>query len=187
MSFEWVSNQYLTQVIQLPNAFSPEECNRIIAINHPMHEAKIIGKDNDTPIEKTIRSSRLKPIIENIENQWIHDKLKFIVGEANKQCFNFDYDRLYSTQVIEYTTGDFYNWHIDIGPLDNCFRKISLVVFLSDPKTFEGGHLQMSEISLPQEQGTAVLFPSYLRHQVQTVTNGVRYSMVSWAIGPCFR
>jgi len=68
-------------------------------------------------------------------------------------------------------------------------RRLSLTINLSDPKDYEGGEL---EIDLGQNQtqqlkgqaGSAVVFPSHVRHKVTPVTKGDRTSIVLWMNGP---
>lgn len=46
-----------------------------------------------------------------------------------------------------------------------------------------GGHRAV----ISNEAGTVVVFPSFLLHGVENVTSGVRYSLVTWMVGPSFR
>jgi PKHD-type hydroxylase len=79
-------------------------------------------------------------------------------------------------------------------------RKLSIIVQLSDPEDYKGGdvfisrppkdgHLDIYGETLPQfrEKGTVIVFPSYARHKVTPVTEGVRKSAVAWACGPPFK
>ena len=64
-------------------------------------------------------------------------------------------------------------------------RKISLVVFLSDTKDYDGGDFEFQEeAKIPAEKGSILIFPSFLSHRVTPVTRGLRYSLVNWFIGP---
>jgi len=38
-----------------------------------------------------------------------------------------------------------------------------------------------------QEQGSIIIFDSREWHRVSPVTKGVRYSLVSWSLGPAFK
>ena len=75
----------------------------------------------------------------------------------------------------------------------NVTRKLSLTLQLSDPNTYEGGKFLLfngeHEPSEPpiREQGSIIVFDSRLWHKVTPVTKGVRYSLVSWVLGPHFR
>lgn len=86
--------------------------------------------------------------------------------------------------------GQFYDQHLDLSqylttpPLE---RKMSVVLFLSDPADFEGGDLIIMKQTIPKKQGTIVVFPSFMPHQVTPVTKGVRYSAVCWVAGSTFK
>ena len=70
-------------------------------------------------------------------------------------------------------------------------RKISTVTQLSPPSNYDGCrlHLFTSQDQEMQhvEAGDTILFPSYLPHCVTPITRGVRYSLVSWVMGPAFQ
>ena len=66
---------------------------------------------------------------------------------------------------------------------------------LSDPKTYEGGHLEFyrgERLMTEQEnkdirdQGSVIVFDSRDYHRVTPVTKGIRYSIVCWTVGPNF-
>lgn len=76
-------------------------------------------------------------------------------------------------------------------------RKLSVTVSLNDPKEYRGGNLRFDlgphrkdryhtckEI---RPQGSIVVFPSHLYHQVTPVTKGTRYSLVAWNLGNPFK
>ena len=70
-------------------------------------------------------------------------------------------------------------------------RKISVILPLSDPKSYGGGNFQLSfgkakTIKEGREQGTMLFFPSYLWHRVTPLTKGTRYSLVAWICGKPF-
>jgi len=108
--------------------------------------------------------------------------------EANK-VWNYHVLRLEKIQMSKYIDGGHYDWHMDSKePVNNEQRKLSIVLLLND--NFEGGMLEIE--SNPNEnvlksQGDIVVFPSFLKHKVHPVTNGTRYTAVSWAYGNPFR
>ena len=77
----------------------------------------------------------------------------------------------------------------DVGGTIN-YRKLSITVQLSDPSDYEGGDLQFlitrEPVTAKREKGNAIVFPSFMIHQVKPVTKGVRYSLVCWCSGPAF-
>ncbi len=72
-------------------------------------------------------------------------------------------------------------------------RKLSTTISLNDPSEYQGGNLRFDlgphrgeryhtckEI---RPQGSIIVFPSHVYHQVTPVTKGTRYSLVSWSLG----
>jgi PKHD-type hydroxylase len=61
---------------------------------------------------------------------------------------------------------------------------ISFTVFLSDPRTYEGGALHLRTLDDDREfrpaAGSIVLYPTGLLHRVTPVTAGVRLACVGW-------
>lgn len=125
----------------------------------------------------------------NLENYLLR-----FVNEANAIFFNVDIQQeMREIQFSEYHAeySGKYDWHHDINwnNTKNFDRKLSVVVQLSDPSTYEGGVFEFSEVETPKtedwkHQGSVLVFPSYLLHRVTEVTQGVRYSLVSWVRGP---
>ena len=78
-------------------------------------------------------------------------------------------------------------------------RKISVTINLSKPEYYEGGNLKFDfghhnndierfyECKEIRPQGSIIVFPSFLYHQVTPVTSGNRYSLVMWCLGKPFR
>ena len=103
-------------------------------------------------------------------------------------------------QLTKYEPGDFHSWHID-EEIDfkkwneehenwdpeygNKIRKITGILQLSDPTSYEGGDLMLkSNAVISHKQGDLIVFPSFLEHQVAKVTGGTRFSLVLWHKGP---
>ena len=86
-------------------------------------------------------------------------------------------------QFAVYNKGDYYGWHRDSNPTNN--RVLSVTVQLSKTSEYEGGDLvfDYDRHSMPRVQGTVIIFPSNLYHEVTPVTKGTRYSLVQWFKG----
>jgi PKHD-type hydroxylase len=97
------------------------------------------------------------------------------------------------TQIGRYKSVDngFYDWHMDSYPPKNGIqRKLTCVILLNDSTDYEGGELQIKNLEdriLLKNQGSVIVFPSFIDHRVTPVTKGVRYTAVTWALGPSFR
>jgi PKHD-type hydroxylase len=85
-------------------------------------------------------------------------------------------------RITRYNVGDYIGKHNDMGPIGFITkRRLTLVMQLSDPNTYEGGDLVFEDGKrLNREQGSYVVFPSYKYHEVQPVLTGVRYSLSWW-------
>ena len=119
---------------------------------------------------------------------------------ANKS-WGFNISKYESVQFTEYQPKGHYNWHNDSmkNPMNlkNMQRKLSVSLQLSKPEDYDGGdlkfnlrgldsHIEDNIMSPPPEfkqQGSVVIFPSFLWHKVEPITRGTRYSLVVWALG----
>lgn len=76
-------------------------------------------------------------------------------------------------------------------------RKLSMTLNLNEPGDYEGGLLKFDfgphaqkryhECTEIAPQGSLIVFPSFIYHQVTPVTRGTRYSLVLWTLGPPFK
>jgi hypothetical protein len=112
---------------------------------------------------------------------------------ANKIAeWNFVVTSVEPLQIGKYTAGSHYDWHSDLSIPDanNITRKLSAILFLSDPKDYEGGELLFKDFELANKrpsQGSLIVFPSFFSHKVAPVTAGERFTAVCWATGPQFK
>jgi len=172
------------------NVFSKKECELIINSEGDFIESKIDKKSSYNELDKSQRSSKEKILLSNDRNLWIYERLEKYIIEANKQFFNFDITVIKELQVLKYEENDFFLFHHDIGSQLPSTRKLSIVVFLSHASEYEGGQLNFiprPRINLNNKQGTMIIFPSYLMHEVTKITWGERYTLVAWVHGPRFR
>jgi PKHD-type hydroxylase len=70
-------------------------------------------------------------------------------------------------------------------------RKLSFVINLSDPESYEGGNIEFLNISadptLLKEQGACLIFPSYLAYSIAPVTKGTKKIIVGHVHGAVFK
>ena len=179
----------LFQVLTHIGVFSIDDCQKIINDNSSEGfgvAEVVVGRNDDTPKENLqIRDSSNIWIERNDTNMWLFDKMLALVMSANKQ-FGFEVDFFEALQLAKYEVGQFYNWHVDLGPGHMGNRKLSVTVQLSDTDSYEGGDLVLddgADFMAPRELGSVTVFPSFMRHKVTPVTKGTRYSLVVWASG----
>ena len=117
--------------------------------------------------------------------------------KANEIVYHYNVTKFTPCQFAQYNVGDFYDYHQDSGmtitEFENETRKLSMTVQLSDPKDYEGGEFYFyNGIKEPEEppiqdRGSILVFDSRMWHKVAPITKGVRYSLVSWILGPHFQ
>ena len=168
-----------------------------------LDEERTTGRKGDYKPDPRLRISDLHWTTE----QWLYDLIWPYMVEANdKAGWRYIIKGAESMQITRYEKGGFYSFHRDgMGDhlsaysdpgkqfIDGHVRKLSMTVMLND--NFEGGEFQFAgyskekcEISTPEfnKVGSIVIFPSYIEHRVTPVTKGIRYSLVTWFLGPPF-
>lgn len=174
-------------------AFTPEECEKIIALVGDNWQRALVGGGAE---DGTRRRSDVAWLNWNANDNWLWDKLADWTTNINQQFFGFELGSFAEAlQVTRYRSEEqgHYSWHQDIGAGTMSIRKLSFVVQLTDPAQYTGGALDLfmakveKNISVPNAQGTIVFFPSYEPHRVTPVKSGVRHSLVGWVSGIPFR
>lgn len=178
-------------------ALSPEDCEALIAhgLGVPAQDGTI-GHGGKSVADETMRRSVVRWL--NRDDEFLYSlfaRIEKMALQANANAFGFDLAGFHEVQFTEYDAGQagHYDWHED-----NCWkhakpfdRKMSMVIQLSDPATYEGGKLLLHNDPLPDgtfvNQGSALFFPAFNRHKVTPLTAGKRYSLVTWFVGPQFR
>jgi len=106
--------------------------------------------------------------------------------------FGVSTDVVEEPQFLHYEEGDFFVAHQDGNtPVirdQTLARRISLVVFLSDPSSYEGGALTLhgwypdweKRHVIAAEAGTLIAFRAETTHEVTPLTSGERFTIVSW-------
>lgn len=139
-------------------------------------------------LDSDVRRARQTTVRRNPETLWIYEQLARAIDRCNRESFGFDLrDFSEDLAIVDYRTGDFYEWHLDMGR-GAISRKLSVSLMLSSPEDYEGGGLAFPGTQLERvPRGSAVVFPSFLLHGVQPVKRGRRCSLVAWVGGPRFR
>jgi PKHD-type hydroxylase len=182
------------------NAVLPNMCNQLRThFDEKKYECSYIGGGSTTILDKEIRDT---------DQQWApkNDLLeciltRFIMRANQEALWNFDITEPEQVQITRYKENQFYKQHMDsfvkgsdviatgnggaiIVPMLSQ-RKLSASLLLNDESEYEGGDLIiLDEIVKTKKQGTIIVFPSFMAHQVTPITKGVRYSAVCWMGGP---
>ena len=187
-------------------ALDGETCSRII--DHGKSKVEKATVDGG-PVKENVRKSN----IAWLTDPWLYQIVSPYVMDANKASgWNYDVTMYESLQFTCYEPGGYYSWHSDGGSdihssytkeMTNVsakigkIRKLSMTLNLTDPNDYEGGDLKFDtgQHNKPQyleppevrTQGSIIVFPSYIPHQITPLTSGTRYSLVLWALGDPFK
>lgn len=175
------------------NILSTSECDAIIKLGLSLPGTTAhLGQHREVDIN--VRQGRIAFFDpRDPEHEFIFQKLAAIVRTINNQFWGFDLKFIECVQFTCYNSlNDFYTSHMDMGykPLE--VRKLSISLQLSPDDSYQGGNLELFKCGMefdqaPRQQGTIIVFPSYHVHRVTPVTQGARYSLVSWFVGPPFK
>lgn len=189
----------LPNYVFTPSVFTPEECKQIISDQESNISKWATVGDGISYNENLSYRAVKHAFIESNENSWIYERIRDEVWKAN-DIWKFDIHAMdENIQILRYDAqpsdsgipAGHYDWHQDYGAAMASKRKISVVINLSDPSTYDGCELdiftyQISRV-IERDPGTMITFPSYLPHMVNSITKGTRFALVTWISGPPFR
>lgn len=177
-------------VLMIPNVLSADDCQILIKQFETKGELIIGGRPTDNtqdykfPVYDQNRQDRLNHLIadRNILAM-LEDRLFKKVNPMIKKCFAFDVQKREPFYILRYTTE---RNGLEIGHRDNmqpdtAHRKFAFTLNLSSGK-YKGGNVKFKEFSdrgYDAPPGTAIIFSSSLLHEVEEVTEGIRYTLIS--------
>lgn len=167
--------------------FTSEECDLIVenCLDDLWLPARVVGN------ESLHKANRQK--LRGEPDGFPFDNIRTITKQANDEIYDFrllgiiDQD---FPQVYRYSEGESYNWHLDLSPMATT-RKISFIVNLSDPESYEGGDIEFLNTDTSQaglrDQGAILIFPSFLPYRITEVTKGHKHLISGCIHGAVFR
>ena len=174
------------------NAVSEGFCNRLIEeYTKPEVEKELPfighGQDLEKNIDLNIRNvQRLQLPL----HAGIGATLTSIGLNINHDVWQYNITHSNQSEFLMYDVHGKYETHVDtFHARSDETRKLTVLVFLNED--FEGGkfYIQNSHERFypPQSRGTVLVFPSFMPHGVEPITKGIRYSVVTWMVGPYFK
>lgn len=116
-------------------------------------------------------------------------EVQAILRQANNQYFQYDIDGPMVAWLQTYQVGNKYPNHWDHRPGQS--RKLTALVILSDERQYTLGSLNFNfpgkHVQLRPPQGTVLVYPSWVPHEVALVGSGFRQTLNLGAWGPPFR
>ena len=177
----------LTDCAIFENHISDDFCNNLIKTytqDSIKKEPPHIGSGN---INKSVRDTERVILPQNVG---IGATLTATGLNANHYWWQYTITHANQTEFLIYKPDGHYNPHVDtFHTHSDETRKLTALAFLNDD--FEGGKFFLNAGGTPyypsQTKGTVLIFPSYMVHGVEPVTKGIRYSAVTWLVGPYFK
>ena len=174
----------------LPAALTAAECSAVVALGEARVKRAASVDGRSDLASRDYRVSEIAWIEPDADAHWLYHRLGVMFLQINA---SYGFELIGFAEGLQYASygpGQYFGWHADIGPGTTSLRKLSLTIQLSDPADYDGGALQFhggADMPAARARGSATFFPSYLAHQVEPVTRGVRRSLVAWGYGPAFR
>ncbi len=149
----------------IDNFLTKEDCDSLI-------------RDNLSNLESIREPSYERRCLSKfIELPKIKFKLTDIVNETRK---GLTIDP--SFEFIQYSKNDHFEWHHDVQLNNPKVHYITSVIILNDD--FKGGELVFREnlkiFKPPIRKGSLIIFSSKIKHKVNKITEGKRYSLCCW-------
>lgn len=162
----------------LKQFLTKEECNSIIKECSKLNlKVAQVGAEFSGDELKSLRDSN----IVMVDIDWIKTKLESVL-KNEIQFKGYELDEIEKFQFTKYVNDGHYDWHTDTG-LNFEYRFCSIVIQLNDE--YNGGELlyknyDSTEIQFEKGIGNLFIFSSSTEHKVNPISQGVRYSLVSW-------
>ncbi|MEZ5892294.1 MAG: redoxin domain-containing protein [Parvularculaceae bacterium] len=178
-------------VLIIPNVFSKPECDELVAYyereTHPVDfdRSNPATRDIDTklPMWEHNRQDRIDLVVRHPVTLDILNKRIFsVVAPMVKKAFGYQANKRESVNIARYegTRSGVIMGHRDNVQPEVSHRRFALTIALNDD--YDGGGVVFREFSSHGYRGapgTAFVFSSALLHEVQEVTRGRRYVMIS--------
>lgn len=178
------------ELIYAYNFLTDEECDVLIDLTTVVEGDNPGTSTGDTDYRK-VKVIPLHYLGPNFT--WLSDRIQEAIQDFNYQFYRFDINALDGLSLCSYRASDDakYRPHIDCRGDDGLMRKLTVVIQLSDPDSYQGGETEIlngaETIPLRRDRGCINVFPSFLMHQVNPISQGNRHAVVTWVVGPPFR
>ncbi len=169
--------------------FSHDECVSIINIGSSL--GLTTQRNMLREIDTNMFSFNSGYIFANEHTNYIYNRIRDLAYLANSLMWHFDlFDIAEPIKFHKYSGENLDKTciHSDIGITVTNFRKLTVVVQLSDATAYSDGELMLQSSHIPvianKMEGSIIIFPSHIIHKVHPVTKGTRYSLVAFIHGP---
>ena len=171
---------------------TPEQCIAIV------EELRIASGDAATVYGQSHGSGAVNPLVRKATRVVPSDATRALIRAALERVqpqlaehFATPLTSFEEPQFLRYHVGDYFVAHQDGNtPLirdDSVNRRVSAIVFLSDPAEYDGGALVFHgdypstvRKTMPNTRGSLLGFRPEQTHEVTPLVSGSRYSIATW-------
>ena len=171
---------------------SNEECDVLIGLTEVIDGTD--GKVSHDDFNKEYRNVKEIPLhMMGSKMSWLADRIQTAIVDFNQQFFRFDLLALDGMTLLSYSAAENsqYRAHSDCLYNEGLMRKLTVIIQLSDPDSYEGGETLVADgeswIPIKTTRGSINVFPSFMNHVVKPITKGTRHCVVTWISGPPFK
>ena len=183
-------------ILEVRKLIPTNYCSKIINyFSDDLKEAEIGTPDTKIKVDKNTRNCKTKHILKDdtsfgkkLALNYIKTKVAYAASLYTQNHKFLHVSDISQLDILQYEANSSlagYSFHVDYDK-NASQRALSISICLNND--FEGGEfvfdLNGEKISFAQNIGDCIIFPSnfLFPHQVNKVTYGVRYSLVSWMI-----
>ena len=187
-----IQNDTFKFVVHRENFLSVSQCQKLmryLETGEPT-ESELAGQYDKNIMNKEVRNT--EEMIYTDEKML--SKIKMVLELSNISTYHYNIQEMSSVKLLKYGVGGRYKWHTDCGAKETSTRKLTAIIQLSDENDYQGGDLEFgitdktgqNNYTATRKQGSIIIFPAFLSHRVTPITEGKRYSMLSWMLGDTF-
>jgi PKHD-type hydroxylase len=118
----------------------------------------------------------------NYEN--IYNILSNLISENNIFSSLLGVKKITPPIIAKYSTGCFYDWHVDAMKICDVVTHYSMTIFLNEPTEYVGGELVIKRDGKLEEYklgaGKALIYSTGMLHKVNKVESGTRLVSICW-------
>jgi predicted 2-oxoglutarate/Fe(II)-dependent dioxygenase YbiX len=167
--------------LAIENFFAGADCERMAAaMRDSPSESAMVGVEG--AVDETQRRTRAVVVLPELHRRAV-ERFEAIRDTAASH-FGVELSAMERPQFLRYRPGDHFIRHMDRDRAGLNRRQVSLIAFLN--ADFDGGALRFGgfdgaiPLRLPPVPGLLLLFRSDWIHEVEPVTRGERFTIVSW-------
>jgi hypothetical protein len=148
--------------------FTKEECEKIINFSETYQRGYHINNNSDSQTNSLYKGYNIP---KNNETSFVWEKLfNFFENTSNKKLYKWPME----FYLMKYDKGDRFKLHNDARG----GRIYSIGICLNDE--YDGGDFLVEKNEITKTTGNAYFFEAIKEHEVTEITNGIRWSIISF-------